>query len=325
MIAVVVLSPAREPEVMEDSFSKGGCEILKNPHPVHQTKKTPYRGRIAPTPTGLLHIGHAATFATAHRRAREAGGRIFLRIEDLDPHRCKPEFTEAALEDLKWLELDWDGGPVFQSQRRARYLEAWKRLRDSGLVYPCHRSRKEIATLAPHEEEPVFPPEWRADPAEALQYTLPAGANWRFRVPDGETIVFEDGNFGCVEKTAGLDFGDFLVWNRDDIPAYELAVVVDDIAMEITEVVRGADLLTSTARQILLYRALGSEPPAWFHCPLVCDENGRRLAKRTGGLEIRTLRESGKSPRDLEEILQTRHSTPGPSNKALPLHCASEC
>jgi len=266
---------------------------------VGQSKSSGPCGRLAPTPTGLLHLGHAATFSTAHRRAREAGGKIFLRIEDLDPHRCKPEFTRAALEDLKWLGLDWDGEPVFQSQRRALHLEAWKHLRDAGLIYPCRHTRKELAALAPHEEEPVFPPEWRANPAEALEYKLPAGVNWRFRVTDHEKIAFKDGNFGPIEKTAGRDFGDFLVWNRDDIPAYELAVVVDDIAMGITEVVRGADLLTSTARQILLHRALGSNPPAWFHCPLVCDQNGRRLAKRTGGLEIRALRQSGKTPAEI--------------------------
>jgi len=264
-----------------------------------QSKTPCYHGRIAPTPTGLLHLGHAATFARAHRRAREAGGRISLRIEDLDPHRCKAEFTGAAIEDLKWLGLDWDGEPVFQSQRRALHLQAWKLLRDSGHIYPCRHSRKEIATLAPHAEEPVFPPEWRTDPAEALDYSLPAGVNWRFRVPDGEKIAFDDGHFGRIEKTAGRDFGDFLVWNRDDIPAYELAVVVDDVSMGITEVVRGADLLTSTARQILLHRAFGSTPPAWFHCPLVCDQNGRRLAKRTGGLEIQSLRRSGKTPAEI--------------------------
>ncbi len=259
-----------------------------------------YRGRIAPTPTGFLHLGHAATFSAAHRRAREAGGEILLRIENLDPQRCKPEFAKAAMEDLRWLGLDWDGEPVFQSQRRAHYLETWQRLRNAGCIYPCRRSRKEISTLAPHSEEPVFPPEWRGDPNEAKEFSSPSGLNWRFRVPDGETIRFVDANFGLIEKTAGRDFGDFLVWNRDDITAYELAVVVDDILTGITEVVRGADLLTSTARQILLYRVLGATPPAWFHCPLVCDAEGNRLAKRTGGLEIRTLRNQGRSP---EEIL----------------------
>ncbi|MEN9469636.1 MAG: hypothetical protein RL630_1369 [Verrucomicrobiota bacterium] len=255
-----------------------------------------YRGRIAPTPTGLLHIGHAATFSTAHRRAREAGGEILLRIEDLDPQRCKPEFATAAMDDLKWLGLDWDGEPLFQSQRRAHYLKAWEGLRDNGFIYPCHRSRKEISTLAPHAEEPIFPSHWRRDPEEAKSFASPTGMNWRFRVPDGEMLSFRDGNFGAIEKLAGRDFGDFLIWNRDDIPAYELAVVVDDILTGITEVVRGADLLTSTARQILLHQALGAKPPEWFHCPLVCDTQGNRLAKRTGGLEIQTLRKLGKTP-----------------------------
>ncbi len=271
-----------------------------------------YRGRIAPTPTGFLHLGHAATFSTAHRHARESGGEILLRIEDLDPQRCKPEFATAAMEDLKWLGLDWDGEPVFQSQRRAFYLEAWTRLRDSGLIYPCRRSRKEISTLAPHSEEPVFPAEWRTDPSESKSFASPAGLNWRFRVPDGETISFSDGNFGTVKKTAGIDFGDFLIWNRDDIPAYELAVVVDDALFGVTEVVRGADLLTSTARQILVHRALGATPPQWFHCPLVCDAEGNRLAKRSGGLEIRTLRQQGFSPEEILALASSAGSKKAP-------------
>ena len=271
-----------------------------------------YRGRIAPTPTGFLHLGHAATFSSAHRRARESGGEILLRIEDLDSLRCKPEFATAAMEDLKWLGLDWDGEPVFQSQRRAFYLEAWTRLRDSGLIYPCYRSRKEISTLAPHTEEPVFPTEWRTDPSESKSFSSPAGMNWRFRVPDGESISFVDGNFGTMKKNAGIDFGDFLIWNRDDIPAYELAVVVDDALFGITEVVRGADLLTSTARQILLYRALGGTPPQWFHCPLVRDAEGNRLAKRSGGLEIRNLRQQGYSPEQILELASSAGSKKAP-------------
>jgi len=235
----------------------------------------------------------------AHRRARAAGGRIYLRIEDLDPHRCKGDFAHAAMEDLNWLGLDWDEKPVFQSDRKPLYVEAWRRLRERGFIYPCAKSRRELSSLAPHEEEPVFPVEWRADTSEAWKYESPVGVNWRFRVPDGRKIDFVDGHYGRVEKTALQYFGDFLVWNRDDIPAYELAVVVDDIAMKITEVVRGEDLLTSTARQILLYEALGSCPPAWYHCPLVRDAEGRRLAKRTGGLSLRDLRASGKTPGDV--------------------------
>lgn len=266
-----------------------------------------YRGRIAPTPTGFLHLGHAATFFTAFERARNAGGDVILRIEDLDPHRCRREFTEAAIGDLEWLGIRWSGAPVFQSERRGLYLSAWKRLRDGGWIYPCTRSRREVATLAPHEEEPVFPPAWRGDPSASKSFEAPAGFNWRFRVPDGRRVAFHDGRFGKLEKTALADFGDFLVWNRDDIPAYELAAVVDDA--EITEVVRGADLLTSTARQILLHEALGQTPPLWFHCPLVRDAAGKRLSKRAGALGIRELRASGKSPAAVLEM--ARAMSPG--------------
>lgn len=251
---------------------------------------------MAPTPTGCLHLGHARTFSEAHRRARQAGGRLFLRIEDLDSLRCKEDFTRAAIEDLQWMGLDWDGDVVLQSRRRHLYLDAWRRLKEAGHIYPCQRSRREISSLAPHEEEPIFPVEWRVDPSEGNALTEPAGVNWRFRVPDHVAISFTDQNFGPIEKTVLRDFGDFLIWNREDVPAYELAVVVDDIAMGITEVVRGADLLLSTARQILLYRALHAVPPDWFHCPLVCDDSGRRLAKRTGGLSLQELRALGASP-----------------------------
>jgi glutamyl-tRNA synthetase len=248
-----------------------------------------YRGRLAPTPTGYLHLGHAATFRTAWQRAREAGGQIFLRIENLDSHRCKPEFEVAAIEDLQTLGLDWDGEPVRQSERRAHYVQAWKTLRDLGLIYPCHHSRKEISSLAPHDEEPIFPVAWRTTEFQPTDFPTPTGTNWRFRVPDHRTIRFFDERMGWIERTSLSDFGDFLIWNRDDISAYELAVVVDDIAMGITEIVRGEDLLTSTARQILLYEALGATPPATYHCPLVCDNLGRRLAKRDQALSLRTL------------------------------------
>ncbi len=260
-----------------------------------------YRGRVAPTPTGLLHLGHAATFWTAFQRA--ARGTLVFRMEDLDPRRCHPEFSRAALDDLRWLGLNWQEGPDVggpfapyeQSARRQLYLAAWRRLRDGGFLYPCSRSRKDVAqaALAPHEDEPVFPAEWRV-PAEAgLSFESPEGCNWRFRVPDHETIMFADGNLGPVQRESLRDFGDFLVWNREDVPAYELAVVVDDAAMGITEVVRGADLLTSTVRQILLYRALDAVPPGFFHCPLLRDEHGRRLSKRDDALSLQTLRSQG--------------------------------
>ena len=256
-----------------------------------------YRGRIAPTPTGHLHLGHAATFWKAYERAVQARGVAILRIDDLDPNRCKSEYSDAAIEELRWLGIEWQEGPFYQSQRKALYLEAWRRLRDGGFIYPCMRSRKDVsrAAIAPHEEEPVFPVEWRTPVEVGREFQDPEGRNWRFRVPDREVIGFHDGNCGDVSRTALRDFGDFLVWNRENVPAYELAVVVDDLAMRITEIVRGEDLLTSTARQILLYRALDAPPPVFFHCPLVLDKDGRRLAKRDASLSLQTLRGRGRS------------------------------
>ena len=263
------------------------------------------RGRLAPTPTGLLHVGHARTFAVAAARAGSAG--LVLRIEDLDGPRCRPEFTAAAMEDLRWLGLEWTEGPdvggphppYVQSERAAWYLEVWRRLEATGLIYPSPHSRRDVeaAATAPHEGEPIFPPALR--PAGRERAAAPGGVPWRFRAPDGRTIEFHDGLQGRVTRTAGVDFGDFVVWRRDDLAAYELAVVADDHAMEIAEVVRGEDLLTSTARQLLLFEALGWPPPAFAHAPLVCDATGRRLAKRTGGLAIRELRAAGWTAADV--------------------------
>lgn len=273
----------------------------------------PYRGRIAPTPTGPLHLGHARTFALAYERAKAAGGKLIFRIEDIDFHRCKPEFARAAMDDLRALGISWDEGPDVggphtpyeQSARTAVFLETWKRLRDAGAIYPCRRSRKDLASApgAPHAEdetEPLFPVGWRPEPGFGRDFQEPGDWNWRFRVPDGECIRFEDALAGPRAFVAGEDFGDFVVWRRDGVPAYELAVVADDVAMGVTEVVRGCDLLKSTARQLLIYRALGATPPAWAHAPLVTDAAGRRLAKRTGGLGIRELLDRGFSP---DEIL----------------------
>lgn len=260
-----------------------------------------YRGRLAPTPTGELHLGHARTFHAAWRRAREAAGRLVLRIEDLDPLRCRPEFTRQLLADLRWMGLDWDEGPVLQSERRAVYVAAWRRLRDAGLIYPSHVTRKDVrdAAHAPHDDEegsePVFPPSLREPVEAALAYAAPDGVVWRFRVTDGEVVAFDDVRMGHQTFVAGTDFGDFVLWRKDGVPAYELAVVADDIAMGITEVVRGADLLKSTARQLLLYRALGAPPPRWCHEALVRGPDGRRLAKRYQSLALRTLREAGVS------------------------------
>jgi glutamyl-tRNA synthetase len=328
---------------------------------------SPYRGRLAPSPTGYLHLGHARTFWVAWRRARAAHGKLIFRNEDLDYQRCRPEFAKAMYEDLRWLGLDWDEGldlegvsrgdfgPYSQSERRSFYLDAWRKLRDSGLIYPCTCSRKDLerALSAPHEEplhgaplhgaplrgaelhhlddcgpqapspaikEPYdtgtqpgaatvqfpddelpYPGTCREKIGTAKDYDSPAGVSWRFKVPDGATIGFDDGYFGRQEFVAGRDFADFLLWRRDDIPAYQLAVVVDDAAMQITEVVRGADLLKSTARQLLLIRALGYPVPAYFHCPLLRDEKNIRLAKRHDALSLRKLREQGVKAEELRK------------------------
>jgi glutamyl-tRNA synthetase len=270
-----------------------------------------YRGRIAPTPTGDMHAGHARTFVAAWRRAEEMEGTLVLRIEDLDPLRCRPQWTERAIEDLTWLGVRWSEGPYHQSRRRAVFVDAWRALRDAGAIYPCTASRRELrdAAHAPHEDEdsaePIFPPALRPPPGAGREAESPAGVVWRFRVPDGEVVRFVDDERGPQAFIAGVDFGDFVVWRRDDVPAYELAVVADDIAMGITEVVRGEDLLRSTARQLLVYRVLGATPPAWRHLPLVRDAAGRRLAKRHHALSVRELRERGHAPDEVLEMADT--------------------
>lgn len=265
-----------------------------------------YRGRLAPSPTGYLHLGHADTFWTAQERARAANGTLVLRNEDLDRARCKTEFVSAMYEDLKWFGLAWQEGPDVgglyapynQSERMPFYRAAFEQLRKAGLIYPCVCSRRDIqqALQAPHtpDDEPIYPGTCRNRAAEPRER-----ASWRFRVPDGETIWFRDGARGEQAFVAGKDFGDFAVWRHDDLPSYQLAVVVDDATMEISEVVRGADLLVSTARQLLLYHALGLSSPNFYHCELRTDEKGVRLAKRHDALSLRTLRARGATPEQL--------------------------
>jgi glutamyl-tRNA synthetase len=199
-------------------------------------------------------------------------------------------------------------GPYRQSERYALYREAWESLRASGWIYPCSCSRRELAAAvsAPHEEdeddEPLYRGACRPAAGAVAEATGPAGVNWRFRVPDGEAIAFDDSGMGPRRYVAGRDFGDFVIWRRDDVPAYQLACVVDDAAMRITVVVRGADLLKSTARQLLLYRALGHTPPQWHHCPLMRDAAGQRLAKRTDALSLRALRQHGLTPSEVRAL-----------------------
>ncbi len=274
-----------------------------------------YRGRVAPSPTGHLHLGHARTFWTAYERSVAAGGILVFRNEDLDPQRSRPEYADAMLEDLSWLGIRWQEGPdvggpfgpYVQSERREHYVRAWRRLLEGERIYPCSCSRKDLAdaTQAPHEsgydpnDEPIYSGRCREQRVAASD---PAGITWRFRVPDGVTVRFKDLAAGPQEFTAGVDFGDFVVWRRDNVPAYQLAVVADDIEMQITEVVRGRDLLKSTARQILLYEALEANVPAFYHCPLLTDQAGNRLAKRHDALSLRHLCESGRSPEEVRRL-----------------------
>jgi glutamyl/glutaminyl-tRNA synthetase len=267
-----------------------------------------YRGRLAPSPTGYLHLGHARTFSVAQERARARGGALILRNEDLDAARFKMEFVDAMLEDLRWFGLEWSEGPDIggpfapynQSERKQTYHAALEKLQAGNFIYPCICSRKDIqaAVTAPHaaDDEAIYPGTCRSNRQSAIGNQK---FSWRFRVPDGEVIAFNDKNFGEQKFVAGKDFGDFVVWRGDGVPAYQLACVVDDAAMQITEVVRGADLLASTARQILLYRALNLAPPDFFHCELMRDRVGQRLAKRHDALSLRGLRASGETPESL--------------------------
>jgi len=295
----------------------------------------PYRGRLAPSPTGLLHVGHARTFWTAYQRARDAGGTLVMRMDDLDPERSRSEYADAAIEDLRWLGIRWQEGPgatgqdrpgnaggygpYLQSKRHSLYESAWRKLLRRGFLFPCRCTRKELASAAsaPHEgaqanglanmdDEPIYPgtcrhlsPETGQLPGPTASRFIPETANWRFRVPDGVAVEFYDQHLGPQRFVGGVDFGDFLVWRRDNVPSYQLACAVDDAAMAITEVVRGADLLKSTARQILLLRALGVAAPSWYHCTLVADHNGQRLAKRHDALSLRALRQRGITPMNI--------------------------
>jgi glutamyl-tRNA synthetase len=271
-------------------------------------KNLTYRGRLAPSPTGYLHLGHAKTFWAAQQRAKKFGGEMILRNDDLDSTRYKMEFVEAMLEDLRWFGFEWSEGPDIggkfapynQSERMTFYQAALEKLRAGNFIYPCTCSRKDIqqAVTAPHaaDDEVVYPGTCRNNSKSKTQNSKFA---WRFRVPDDETISFHDENLGAQKFIAGKDFGDFVVWRGDGVPAYQLSCAVDDAAMQITEVVRGADLLVSTARQILIYRALGFTPPKFFHCELMLDAGGQRLAKRHDALSLRALRGQGKTPEAL--------------------------
>lgn len=255
-----------------------------------------YRTRVAPTTSGLLHIGHARTFLTACARARERNGVVVLRIDDIDFDRCTPQYESAAIADMKSAGVFWDEGgelggkfaPYRQSERLDFYENALRKLINGGFVYPSYASRSQIREAAALparrfdfcDAEPIFPPQMRpTTPPSQSEIENLRTINWRFRVPDGMRVDFFDNASGEHSFVCGEDFGDFLVWRKSGAPSYELASSVDDALMEITEIVRGEDLLLSTARQILIWNALALPVPEFYHCPLLRDEDGKKLSK----------------------------------------------
>jgi glutamyl-tRNA synthetase len=246
-------------------------------------------GRLAPSPTGSLHVGNVRTFLWAWLSARSRRGRVILRVEDLDTPRVKEGVVPKMIDDLRWLGFDWDGEIAVQSERRALYRDVFARL--AGKVYPCRCTRGDIAAAqsAPHEgdQEPRYPGTCRS-------FGGP-GIAWRLRVEPG-AVEFVDRLYGPQSIDVEAAVGDFVVARTPEQPAYQLAVVADDLAQGVTEVVRGDDLIPSTARQILVHRALGATPPAYAHVPLVVGTDGKRLAKRFGDAQIATLRAKGIPP-----------------------------
>lgn len=260
-------------------------------------------GRLAPSPTGSQHVGNARTYLIAWLSARSQNGRVVLRIEDIDSPRVKSGAVESAMDDLRWLGLDWDGEPIVQTQRVSHYQTALERLRALDLVYPCTCTRTDIerAASAPHleHEGPIYP----GTCARRRAADIPDRPHaWRMRVGD-ETIAYDDAFRGTVALNLHDIGGDFVVWKSAGTAAYQLAVVVDDAAQGITEVIRGDDLVPSTPRQILLYQALGLTPPRFAHVPLVVGPDGRRLAKRHGDTRLSSLRDAGVSVQALLGLL----------------------
>ena len=259
------------------------------------------RGRFAPSPTGEIHLGNVWTALLAWLQVRALGGTMVLRVEDLDPERSRPVYVEGLMADMKWLGLDWDEGPDIggryapycQDKRRELYQAALEWLAAAGFVYPCYCTRAELAASAPHagERERVYSGICRLrKPGDATQATRRPAL--RLAVPPGE-ICFTDLHAGFVSQNISQEVGDFVVRRSDGIHAYQLAVVVDDAAMNITHVLRGYDLLSSTPRQLLLYRLLGMEAPVFTHVPLLIDQEGHRLSKRQQALSIGALRSQG--------------------------------
>lgn len=283
----------------------------------------PVVGRLAPSPTGRLHLGHARSFLLAWWSARSRGGAVRLRLEDLDAERVRPGMIEATIEDLCWLGLDWDGEPIVQSSRADAHAAAVSRLVDAGLVYPCVCTRRELAEAASAPNrgaaQEVYPGTCRGRYASLAEARAATGrdAALRFRTPPGP-VTFTDRLHGPQSFDVAAEVGDFPVARRDGALAYQLAVVVDDDADRVTDVVRGDDLLASTARQILLQRALTLPAPSWLHVPLVEDHSGRRLAKREDALSLASLRTSGVTPEAVVRWSLLTAGLPAPTGAATP-------
>ena len=254
--------------------------------------------RLAPSPTGALHLGNARTFLVNWAIARQRGWRVVLRIEDLDTPRVKGGAIEQTIDTLAWLGLDWDEGPTIQSEDLSAYAGAMRTLAARGLVYPCELTRAQIerAVSAPNEGDAETPFPRSLRPRISSRAFEDTGSNWRLVVEPGE-VGFVDAFVGARAFDPSREIGDFVVWTKRRCPSYQLAVVVDDAAQGITQVVRGDDLLPSTARQLTLWRALGlGREPTYTHLPLVRGADGRRLAKRHGDTRLITYRERGVSP-----------------------------
>lgn len=249
-------------------------------------------GRFAPTPSGRMHLGNVWSALLAWLSVRAKGGGLVLRIEDLDPLRCPAEYADQIRDDLRWLGLDWDREQVPQHERTAAYEKIFHLLEERGLLYPCYCSRAGLhAASAPHAADgrPIYAGTCRGltEAERAAKKKPPA---WRLKVPDRE-YAFVDGVQGACSMNLSREWGDFSVRRPDGIYAYQLAVVVDDAAGGVTEVVRGRDLLASTPCQIYLYELLGAKPPAFYHVPLISAPGGRRLSKRDGDSDMGAIRE----------------------------------
>ena len=267
------------------------------------TTAGPVRGRFAPTPSGRMHLGNVFSALMAWLSVRSAGGTLVLRIEDLDPRAQRREVVELLMRDLEWLGLTWDEGPYFQSERTAIYQAAVDKLTAQGLTYPCFCTRAELhATSAPHASDGTYLYQGTCRDLSAKEIARKAAVRppaTRLKVPPvsdpSGTITWTDLAFGPQTEVLAQECGDFLVRRSDDIFAYQLAVVVDDCLMGVNQVVRGSDLLGSSARQTYLARLLGYEPPMFGHVPLLVAHDGRRLSKRDHDLDLGSLREAGLS------------------------------